>query len=148
MSEAMDRFLSCVEKLPDQPGCWLWTGSYTGKGYGGFWTGERSVRAHRFSYEAFVGPIPSGLTIDHVCRVRMCVNPAHLRAVTQFENTMIGSSIPAINARKTHCKWGHEFTPENTRVSSTAEGRVCLACKSERNIRYGRQWRRAKAGAR
>jgi hypothetical protein len=125
------RFLSYVSKLPDLPGCWLWTGSYTGNGYGGFWTGERQVKAHRFSYEVHVGSIPTGMHLDHICRVRMCVNPDHLRVVTNRENALAGESFSAINARKTHCSRGHEFTPENTRVRRG--WRECRQCDSGRS---------------
>ncbi len=142
MSRLMARFMALVSKLPDEPGCWLWTGYYTGGQYGGFYVAGKMLRAHRFSYEALVGPIPDGLVLDHICRVRLCVNPSHLRVVTQFENTMIGEGVTARNARKTHCSKGHEFTPENTRLTSRAEGRVCLTCKSAYNIAYCRAWRR------
>jgi hypothetical protein len=79
------------------------------------------------AYELAIGPIPEGLTIDHLCRNRGCVNPAHLEAVTNRTNLLRGDGIAALNARKTHCKRGHEFTPENTYV--WREGtRACRAC--------------------
>ena len=74
---------------PEQnSGCWLWLGATTDNGYGSFWADGRSHRAHRFAYAQFVGPIPSGLTLDHLCRNRICVNPKHLEPVTDRENIL------------------------------------------------------------
>ena len=101
--------------------CWLWTGPRWG-GYGRY----RHAQAHRLAYEALVGPIPKGLVIDHLCRVRHCVNPAHMEPVTNVENVMRGLAPSAVNARKTHCIHGHEFTPENTRPKP--KGRECREC--------------------
>lgn len=67
-------------------GCWLWTGTVLGSGYGQFRVGMGHVRAHRFAYELLVGPIPEALTLDHLCRVTSCVNPLHLEPVTASEN--------------------------------------------------------------
>ncbi|MGA4541309.1 HNH endonuclease signature motif containing protein [Uniformispora flossi] len=74
-------------------GHWLWTGSTNRKGYGRFWFQGRSEEAHRVAYELFVGPIPDGLQIDHVCRVRPCVNPEHLEPVTHEENYRRGNGV-------------------------------------------------------
>ena len=113
--------------------CWLWQGSIAkNRGYGTFRKAHLvSVKAHRFAYEFCVGPIPEGLQIDHLCRVRNCVNPDHLEAVSPRENMRRGVSPAANHARKTHCIRGHEFTPENTRLYSRKRGleRVCRACK-------------------
>jgi len=130
--------------------CIVWTASYTGGGYGGFWNGTRQVRAHRFAYELLVGPIPEGLALDHLCRVRRCVAPAHLEAVTQRENVRRGLLfIPRKGVRKdvrkgarrrpqaaaTHCPLGHELTPENTYVGPPTSDRPngrrrCRTCKN------------------
>ncbi|MGO3650436.1 HNH endonuclease signature motif containing protein [Agrococcus casei] len=83
--------------------------------------------AHRFAYADSRGAIPEGLEIDHLCRNRSCVNPKHLEAVSKRENLARGYAVPAINARKTHCKRGHEFTAENT--YRWGSSRICRACK-------------------
>lgn len=118
------KFMEKVSK--DPTGCWLWTGSLDTPGYGTVGSDSRKWLAHRVAYRLFVGPIPDGLTIDHLCRVRHCVNPDHLEPVTNAENIRRGMSPSAINARKTHCTHGHEFTPENTRI--TPQGRKCRIC--------------------
>ena len=94
-------------------GCWLWIGSKTHDGYP-VWktTGNQTVYAHRFIYEQEVRPIPAGLTLDHTCRARNCVNPAHMDPCTLQENISRGDY--GWRARQTHCKHGHEFTVENT----------------------------------
>ena len=94
-------------------GCWLWVGMTTHDGYP-YWctTNNRSVYAHRFIYEQEIGAIPPGLTLDHTCRVRNCVNPAHMDPCTLRENIARGDY--GWRKRQTHCKHGHEFTPENT----------------------------------
>jgi hypothetical protein len=107
--------------------CWLWVGTRHHKtGHGKFWLNNRTMQAHRVAYELLVGPIPDGLTLDHLCRVRACVNPAHLEPVTLEENVARGLASPT----KTHCVHGHEFTKENTRH---AQGRRhCRACDRRR----------------
>jgi hypothetical protein len=111
-------------------GCWLWTGriGQTG-GYGQF--GAKGRYSHRISYELFRGKIPDGLTLDHLCRVRRCVNPFHLEPVTGLENTKRGFGNGMLNARKTECKNGHPFDQENTRVGLNHRKkprRFCRAC--------------------
>lgn len=119
----LQRFWSKVNKTDT---CWIWTAYQDKNGYGRFRSGKIKVGAHRFSYELIKGPIPAGLTIDHLCRNPPCVNPAHLEAVTMKENVLRGIGPTAINARKTHCKHGHKFTPENT--YTLKNGKCCLVC--------------------
>lgn len=127
---AIQRF---EEKYIPEPnsGCWLWTGTVTYNGYGIFEVNGKKIRAHRFSYELHKGPIPDGLTIDHLCRVRCCVNPDHLEAVTMRENTLRGYGISAQNARKTHCIYGHPLSGENIRVYKRPgrHQRICKTCQ-------------------
>ena len=116
----------------DAHGCWVWDRWKCHQGYGRASIGggsTKTVVAHRVAYEVFVGPIPEGLTLDHLCRNRACVNPYHMDPVTHRVNILRGEGACARNARKTHCKRGHEFTPENTYWS--ARGRGCLTCRRE-----------------
>lgn len=126
---AVDRFWEKVDQ--NAPGgCWLWT-DFLARGYGRISIGGRMVRAHRFAYELLVGPVPEGLEIDHLCRVRHCVNPAHLEPVTHAENLRRSDSISAVYARRDRCASGHEFTAENTYVRAGGH-RDCRACNRER----------------
>ena len=128
---AADRFWSKVEPATD--GCWVWTGGKSNNGYGRFTVGSSSrVYAHRFAYEDQVGPIPDGLVIDHLCRNRACVNPAHLEAVTNRINTVRGEAGDWQRS-KTHCPSGHAYTTENTRIYRT--WRYCRSCERERSAR-------------
>lgn len=108
-------------------GCWVWVGRRAANGYGRFWVTGGDVQAHRFAWEAMRTPIPPGLTIDHLCRNKLCVNPDHLRVVDQRTNILASEGLTARNARKTHCKRGHPFAGENLRVKPNGE-RVCRQC--------------------
>ena len=114
-------------------GCWLWLGSAS-KPYGETEIGGVRRQAHRFVYELLRGPIPENADLDHLCRVPICVNPNHLEPVTHRENVLRGVGVAAINARKTHCLNGHEFTPSN--ISWTVDGRHCRTCKNARSNKY------------
>lgn len=125
---------------PDE--CWPWKGKLN-HGYGMLMvrvSGRSASRfAHRLAYEFTVGPIPDGLHLDHVCHVpeecrlngecphRRCCNPAHLQPVTPRENTLRSNNVTAVNAAKTHCIRGHEFTEANTyRPNGYRRCRTCM----------------------
>lgn len=121
----------------DENGCWLWTRCLTWAGYGRLQVTDVDGRstawgAHRAAYVAWVGPVPEGLHLDHLCRVRHCVNPKHLEPVTVKENLYRSPVAPAsINSRRTHCKRGHEFTAANTYVPSRTNYRACRTCRND-----------------
>ena len=132
-------------------GCWLWTGALEGDGYGLMKVNRRMVRAARASYETFVGPIPEGLTIDHLCRQRCCINPEHLEPVTNRENILRSDGVTANNARKTHCPHGHPLSGENLYLHKGH--RMCRACLRASRERlaatgYFRDWKRRRREAR
>lgn len=132
-----ERFFAKVARPAndDRTACWEWTAFVMKNGYGKFGmdAGQSPVLAHRWSYEYFRGPIPDLLVIDHLCRNRKCVNPDHLEAVTQQVNLLRGTGVAAIHAAKTHCKNGHEFTPENTTHRADHPGaRRCRTCARPR----------------
>lgn len=133
----LERFEEKVMVDPNS-GCWLWTGAVAPNGYGIFKGMEKLENAHRSSYKMHVGEIPAGLNLDHLCRVRSCVNPAHLEPVTHAENVRRGLS-PAMFTKaaierghaKTHCPSGHPFSEENTYIynSPTGPHRACRTCR-------------------
>jgi hypothetical protein len=118
-------------KVDPESGCWIWAGHITKAGYGVYTkkvNGKRSV-AHRVVYEEIMGPIPEGMTLDHRCRTRACVNPAHLEPVSMRTNVIRGTGPTAKNLRKESCKNGHPFTPANTWMY---EGRrYCRECRRQ-----------------
>lgn len=143
-SAKIDKSGPIPEYAPHLGPCWVWTGAISSEGYGRC----GSAYAHRWSYEVFVGPIPEGLQIDHLCRVRKCVNPAHLEPVTQRENLLRGDGAGARFARRTHCSRGHALTPENTYAEKASPGaRMCLACKRLGRKRSYEAKKRRQAGA-
>lgn len=120
----------------DSNGCLIWQGAVLHNGYGAIWVSEEGAqrRAHRVAYSIWIGPIPEDMTIDHLCEVKLCIEPSHLEAVTSKENTLRSNRAPAtINSKKTHCKHGHEFTEENTRVYNGK--RQCITCVNEASRR-------------
>lgn len=112
------------------PGVWLWLGCLNRKGYAQIGLGPKVLRAHRFAFELFRGPLSASLDIDHLCRVRCCVNPHHLEPVTHRENCKrgkLGEKVTGIQKAKTHCPYGHAYTAENT-YTTKAGTRQCKAC--------------------
>lgn len=129
-SDRLDYFVQKVD-FDGPNGCWIWTACVDKLGYGVQWDGElgKHQRAHRSVWRYFVGPIPEGLTIDHLCRNRACVNPDHLEPVTLKVNVLRGNNPAAINARKTHCFRGHTYDSWQHR----GRHRSCTACRSIRD---------------
>jgi hypothetical protein len=146
---AVRRPITAAEYIRDRvqvspSGCWNWTGYRNGDGYAIGHHRGRWVRAYRFSYEVFVGPITGGLTIDHLCRNRGCVNPEHLEAVPLRTNVLRGDGVGVRNARKTHCANGHPFDEENT-LPDERGWRVCKICRREQT-RAANERRRRRLG--
>lgn len=129
--------------VPDRPAgkCWEWRGKRDSGGYGVLCRNRNGKRcnltAHRAAYEAWVGPIPEGLVLDHLCRNHACVNPDHLEPVTHRVNCMRGMSPGIAAARLGQCIKGHEFTAENTYRAPTGR-RECRRCHADRERR--RYW--------
>ena len=126
-----DRFWTHVDKTGHN-GCWLWTAFINNEGYGAYRAGPMVFKAHRVAYTLLNGEVPDLLPLDHLCRVRACVNPAHLEPVTNQENIIRGFAPTAVNARKTHCPKGHPLAEGNLEPSQAALGRrSCHTCHRE-----------------
>lgn len=122
--KVLERFLAKVTRTP---GCWVWTGATTTAGYGLLKVQYRKRAAHRLAYEHYIGPIPEGLQVDHLCRVRSCVNPDHLEAVTARENQHRGEQVG-----RTHCPSGH-LKSEYMRRDRTGHA-YCPPCRRDRRL--------------
>ena len=142
--DAKVQFIGPVPNGQSEP-CWLWLGTKTTKGYGTFWTGSKQALVHRWNYERHVGPIPARHQVDHLCKVRNCVNPTHLEAVTGAVNNARSESPTALNARMEVCKFGHPLTPENLHPCYTRMGqRRCWICVKQRQAEYRERKRQRK----
>lgn len=153
----LERFLSKCDRPAE--GCWLWKAGVTTAGYGTMSIASRTHYSHRLAYEHFIGEIEQGMVIDHLCRTRRCVNPTHMEVVTNAENLRRGyvsrngheprpkpaprprvkrpkptKRAPRVPVERTHCKWGHEWTPENTVIR--AGYRKCRLCAAAATRRY------------
>lgn len=132
MTEAalFDKLLGRIEQSPT--GCWLYTGGIGDHGYGRFYLPREQERqrllwAHAVAYALFIGAIPAGRQLDHLCWVRHCVNPTHLEPVTQRVNLLRGVGFAGINARKQACPYGHPYDDANTtkRLNGSRRCRTC-----------------------
>jgi hypothetical protein len=125
----LERFMAKVEVTG---GCWLWTAGQTGRdakrgrGYGMFYFGNQRMLAHRWAWAHWRGEIPEGMQIDHLCKVKRCVNPDHLEVVTPAENMARQAATVPFQLRATHCPNGHAYEPDNAYVwGHTVRCREC-----------------------
>lgn len=138
-----ERFWAKVDKRGN---CWMWTAKTDRKGYGMFYPGNPEyMAAHRFAWQLRNGPIPTGLQIDHLCRVHGCVNPDHMRLVTPRENTLCGTGLTAVYAARTHCNAGHEYTSENTYTTPGRNARFCRICRRARELAHPNRYKEYRA---
>jgi hypothetical protein len=127
------RFAKCIATAEHIEDCWIWPMSSASHGYGQIGWGIKGeprglVLAHRLSYALFCAPIPEGMTVDHICRNRLCFNPAHLRMLTNAENARDNGMH-----RRTHCPQGHAYDDANTHVDGRGH-RKCRACARARKL--------------
>ena len=128
----LSRFNSKVKDV--ETGCRQWLGALD-RGYGRFWCAGKTLIAHRVAWEHVHGPVPKDLQLDHLCRNRGCVNPAHLEPVTLGTNVLRGTGITAKNLRKTHCVLGHPYNDRNT-YRTKRGNRHCRTCAVARTAAW------------
>lgn len=135
---ARDASLDC----PDAD-CWPWMGYVNKSGYGYLYDPRlrRQTTVHRIAYEAMVGPIPEGLTIDHLCKNRRCVNPAHMEVVTQAVNCLRGDGPSSQNARRDTCRNGHLKTSHHFYTAPDGKNRWCMTCANAKRRENARRRR-------
>lgn len=124
---AWERFATKVR--PEPNGCWVWTATRIGGGYGSFWLEGKNRPAHIVAYEDARGPVPVGRELDHLCRNRLCVNPDHLEAVDHRTNVLRGQSSAAVAAQRDTCANGHPWTEQNT-YRYLKRGRPVRQCRT------------------
>jgi hypothetical protein len=145
----MRRLLARTERDVES-GCLRWTGARIWSNYGAIsvrkWGGQK--RVHRVSYELFIGPIPGGYDIEHVCHTRsdcnmrdqcphrLCIEPTHLEAITHHENLLRGRGVPGRNAKKTHCIDGHALVGKNLYITPSTGSRQCLTCRETKRAAW------------
>jgi len=130
----VDKEGALPEGRPDLGACWVWTGRLNRDGYGEVRVDGQYRMTHRIVYQHLACEVPAGLELDHLCRVRHCVNPAHLEPVTHRENSLRSESFAAKNAVKTHCPQGHPYDARNT--YAWRGSRICRACVRAAGRRY------------
>ena len=126
------------ERIMPEPmsGCILWLGEIDPNGYGTHNRRSKTFKAHKFSYELYKGPVPKGLELDHLCRVRSCVNPDHLEPVTKAENIRRSHKFPRLNKTATQCAYGHSYLDDTVKLRFDGRnkgGRRCLICTKIQN---------------
>lgn len=130
-----DRFFTHVDQSAGGDGCWPWTGDISAKGYGRFFLQGVRYAAHRWLFEQINGQVSLDMQLDHLCRVRNCVNPAHLEVVTPRENILRCERV-----RASHCRNGHERTQVNVGIDGRGR-RFCRVCKDVRGKMRWKKWR-------
>lgn len=131
----IERLMRDKVDVCEKTGCWLWRGTIANGRYGIMNERGKTTMAHRFFYEHHRGPIPPDLEVDHLCRVRHCVNPEHMELVTRRENIARGNCSWAIIERTGACQRGHPW-PENMYVNPNSGVRECRACIVASNARW------------
>lgn len=116
-------------KVRFTPTCWEWKSNFNGTGYGRIKVGRKNIAAHRWAYEFCRGPIAEGMTLDHLCRNRKCINPEHLEEVSLKENILRGTAPSAQYARSINCKWGHP-------LEQGKRQRFCRTCARKSGLAF------------